>query len=187
MIVKKPMMLGVMLGGLLALAACGLEETSGMDAEEAYAGMTVIDAVQLGAAQSCHRVAGTVDGNLAVLSLRDGEGLALLVEDDYPLCIDTMESIAAELASIEDTYIDEIGAVETTQEPDDLQGLVPMMIQTPDTPGDAETDPNPQPALGTNVKIGTASSTTVTPGTPLPGTKPSPSPDNPPTNPSSAD
>ena len=178
------LILGVMLGGLTTMAGCGLDESSTANQDAAFTEMTVIDAVQLGAAQSCHGVAGTVGGSLSILKLVDSEGLHLLIEDGDPVCIDTMESIAAELEAIEEAYIEQTGEADQTGEIP--QNLRPMALTSPKSPGDTETDPNPQPALETGVKI-TSTKTPVRPGLPLPGDSTGPTPDSPPDNPSDKD
>lgn len=176
------MIAAVMAGGLLALAGCGLDEPSAYDTDAAFAQMTVIDAVQLGAAQSCHSVSGTVSGSLTIRPLLGSDDLVLLVEDEDPVCIDTMENIADELQSIEADYSEDIEPV-GSEVP---AGLVNMVLTKTDKPGDAETDPNPQPAIDTGVALITVK-TTVKPGTPVNPDKPAPNPDNPPENPSTPD
>lgn len=182
---SRLLILGVLLGGLVAWTGCGLDESSQVDPDGAFTQMTVIDAVQLGAAQSCHSAANTVSGNLTIRRLKDGDGLQLLLEDGDPVCIDTMDNIAVVIEVIEETYIEDVGSLEAQQDlPDDLRPLI--LTTGTDKPSDSETDPNPQPALETGVKL-TTTKTAIKPGTPLPDKKPSPNPDNPPDNPSETD
>jgi hypothetical protein len=133
-------------GGLLVLAACGRDAGPGDGVGQALYGLTVIDAVQLGAAQGCHSLAGTVEGSLSIRQLEDSDGLVLLLEDDYPLCIDTMDHVAGELEKIEATYMGRgpTGTMSTDDVEQLMVGAEQMGGSDPD--GTRETDPNPQPA-----------------------------------------
>ena len=136
----------VLAGGLLVLAACGRDAGPGDGVGQALYELTVIDAVQLGAAQGCHSLADTVEGSLSIKQLEESGGLVLVLEDDYPLCIDTMEHVAGELEKVEAAYM---GRGPTgTMSTDDVEQLMvgAEKLGGSDPDGTRETDPNPQPA-----------------------------------------
>lgn len=151
---RKLMTLGVAMGWLVWGAGCGLDEPSTLQDEAAHAELTVLDAVGLGAAQSCHDIASTVDGSLAIRPLVDGDGLVLLEEDGDPLCIDSMHVISLELADIEDAYQQQIPYAEEAAETAGGEDVVPMVLSTAGKSDEAETDPNPQPALESTIDLG---------------------------------
>jgi len=138
----------VVLAGGLVLAACSQDGSTPREAEEALSGMTVIDAVQLGADQGCHGLADRVSGSVSIQRISGSEDLVLLLEDGYPLCLDTMENAAREIRDIEDSYRREAMAETEGRLP--VDGLKPMMINTNQSDEDGspdKTDPNPQPAI----------------------------------------
>lgn len=135
----------LVLAGGLVMAACGHDGTPDDGVGQSFYELTVIDAVQLGAAQGCHGLASIVEGSLTIKVLEDSDGLVLLQEDGYPLCIDTLDNVAAELEKIEASYKSE---TEGTMSTDDVEQ---MMMGADEMPGSRpddkrKTDPNPQPA-----------------------------------------
>jgi hypothetical protein len=137
-------------GGLLALAACGRDEPVDLDVGEALTELSVIDAVQLGAEQGCRDLAGRVTGSVSIKQLEEADGLVLLLEEGYPLCIDTLEVVALELELIELSYQEElIAEVEGSMTTDEVIQLMDSAgDRKDDEPGGIDqTDPNPQPAL----------------------------------------
>jgi hypothetical protein len=152
MIHRKFMIPLLLAGGLLVLAACGRDDTQDLEVGEALYGLTAIDAVQLGAAQGCHSLASQTTGSLTINMLEESDDLVLLLEDGYPLCIDTMSAVAAELALLEASYLE--GPPEGTLSTEDVEQMVLTSggnVDEGEDEGIDETDPNPQPALETSV------------------------------------
>ena len=172
-------------GGLLVLAACGRDDTGDLEVGEALYGLTVIDAVQLGAAQGCHSLASQVTGSLTINMLEESDDLVLLLEDGYPLCIDTMDNVAAEISLLEASFLDGAqGYPEGSMTTDDVeQMMLTEDVEEEDQGGIDETDPNPQPALETSV----GGKTTSPPPTTMPSVKPSEEPTGPPDTPPESD
>ena len=169
-------------GGLVALAACGRDDTQDLDVGEALYGLTAIDAVQLGAAQGCHSLASQTTGSLTINMLEESDDLVLLLEDGYPLCIDTMAAVAAELALLEQSYLE---GAEGTLSTDDVEQMMLTSgdeVDEGDQGGIDETDPNPQPAVETGVGGQTGGTTNPPPST-TPTVAPTQGPSSPPDTP----
>ncbi len=183
MVHKKIIIPLLLAGGLLVLAACGRDDTPDLDVGEALYGLTVIDAVQLGAAQGCHFLASQTTGSLTISMLEQSDDLVLLLEDGYPLCIDTMDNVAAEISLLEASYVE--GAPEGTMSTDDVEQMMLTSgeVEEGDDGGIDETDPNPQPAIETGV----GGKTTNPPPTTMPTVKPTEGPTSPPDTPPESD
>ncbi|MBW2261257.1 MAG: hypothetical protein JRG91_04720 [Deltaproteobacteria bacterium] len=182
MVQRKFMIPLLLAGGLFVLTACGRDDTGDLEVGDALYGLTVIDAVQLGAAQGCHSLASQVTGSLTINMLEESDDLVLLLEDGYPLCIDTMDTVAAELSLLEASYLDGAqGPPEGSMSTDDVEQmmLTPGEVEESDEGGVDETDPNPQPA----VETGVGGQTTNPPPTATATLKPAGSPTSPPDTP----
>ncbi len=170
---SKVIMVGLA-GGIAALAGCGQDGAPLPDPGRELSGLTVIEAVQLGAEQGCRDVAGRVQGSVELSPIEGAEDLVLVLEDGYPLCIDTMPNVGEALKLIEASYQGDVGSEDRGSTPTDDVSLRSMDTSGGQTP-DRETDPNPQPALGSSVaKIVTVSTTTPAPAPPANGTPPTP-------------
>ena len=161
-------------GGLAALPGCGLDGSPLPDPGREISGLTVIEAVQLGAEQGCRDVAGRVAGSIALSPIDGTEDFVLVLEDGYPLCIDTMPNVGEALRVIEASYQGEVtGEGGGTMSTDDVE------TRSIDTAGgkspDRETDPNPQPAVESGLsKVIIAATTSSVPTPPSGGTPPTP-------------
>lgn len=148
MVLRRHIIPVLVAGGLMVLAACGRDDTYDLDVGNALYELTVIDAVQLGADQGCHQLASKVTGSISIIPLAESDDLVLLLEDGYPLCIDTMQNVGTELEMVEATYLDQAPGDGGTS----VEGLEQLMLGSEEEPeGSGQdnptgTDPNPQPA-----------------------------------------
>jgi hypothetical protein len=165
----------IVAAGLVVLAACGRDDAPDLDVGGELSALSVIDAVQLGADQGCHAVAERVSGSVTIKQLDDSDGLVLLIEDGYPLCIDTMETVSREIEMIEASYREDLAGEPTGgMSTDDVVLLMGGSgeIESKGPDGIGETDPNPQPAIEGKV-TGSAPPLTAT-GDPRPTDGPGP-------------
>ena len=161
-------------GGLTALPGCGLDGPAPSDPGRETAGLTVIEAVQLGAEQGCRDVAGRVSGSIELSPIDGAEDLVLVLEDGYPLCMDTMPNVGEALRLIEASYQGDL--VGEDHGPTPISEVETRSIESSaGASGDRETDPNPQPAIEASLsKLTTLTTSSPLPAQPVSGTPPTP-------------